>query len=149
MLAPDTAAIYASRCGQIRQRDFCLIVGCGLYLAIVARMLLPSGSYLLVLQGAWMLCARFRPWAGIPYLGAPHLRTVGVMLTTAWILIMIWIVLQAGVIGTVASVGVPVRTVGDLLMAPMWVYSIVWAGFYFELAYLWPRVRNDAMHTEI
>jgi len=116
----------------------------GLYLFSVVAIIWKAQEFYIIPQALWILVGRFRPRAGVAWFGDDNLRRFLFVSMAGWITVIAQILLlliMTMVLATVFNVG---ESYGGATGAPRWVSALIWGAFYFELAFLLPRVEEFA-----
>jgi hypothetical protein len=104
------------------------------------------GSYLILVQAAWILYGRLKP-SPAALLSDRNLRRAGLGMLTGLCLVFAQIFLQMGFLTALATAGlIQIDGNGG---GPTWVYGIVWGAYYLEMAYWLPIARERATRGPI
>jgi len=116
----------------------------GLYLFSVVAIVWKVQEFYIIPQALWILVGRFRPRAGVAWFGDDNLRRFLFVSMAGWITVLAQILLLVIVTIVLATVFNVSENYGGATGAPRWVSALIWGAFYFELAFLLPRVEEFA-----
>jgi hypothetical protein len=137
LIWPGGGAVAAARSDSTFNRVACLVIGAGIYAAVVIEFTWDHAHWV-VFQSLWILCMRFRPRAGVPMLGREHLLRAGYRSLAGPLTVIGQFILLGLFTAGLQAIGVEMRLVDGATMPPKWVSAVVWGSFYIELGLLAP-----------